>query len=176
MAFSDAVEPDCPRSRMDTSCRAYEERARVTGATGWLCLLARPAAATQEVRVDPRRRKSDRYRADGLGVEIRGTDAANDRVGVALSCHRPERQKEKGRADPLPSLALEHAGRPEERLRRGVVARETEHLLAALRSEARDRQAGEADLAFARPAVAELLAYPGHDDVPFGREGTTYFD
>src|SRR6266481_7364689 len=116
MAFSDAVEPDCPRSRMDTSCRAYEERARVTCATGWLGLLARPAAATQEVRVDPRRGKGDRYRADGLGVEVRGSDAADDRVGVALGGHGAERQEEKGRADPLPSLVLEHAGRPEERL------------------------------------------------------------
>src|SRR5207245_1140842 len=98
----------------------------------------RAAATTQQVRVDPRRGKGDRYRADGLGVEVRGSDAADDRVGVALSGHGAERQEEKGRADPVPSLVLEHAGRPEERLRRSVVARETEDLLAALRSEARD--------------------------------------
>ena len=84
--------------------------------------------------------------------------------------------EQEGGPDVLVPLPLEHAGGAEERFRGRVVAGETEDLLTALRAEARYGQAAEADLALARPPLAEVLAHPGDDDVPFRRERAAQLD
>lgn len=138
--------------------------------------LARCAAAAQQIRVDPGRRTGDRHSAGGLGVEVGRTRRADDRVRITLRGHGMKGFEQKRGPDPLFPLALEHASRAEERFRGRVVAREAEHILTTLRPKTGDGQSPEADLALARPALAEVLAHPGHDDVPLWREGAAQID
>ena len=132
--------------------------------------LTRRATASEEIGEDARLGARDRYRANGLGVEIGRAGPADDRVGISLGGHGMERYQQERCPDPLFALPLEYAGGAEERFRRRVVAREAKEVLTALRAEARDGQAPEADLALARPALAEVLTDPGRHDVPFRRE------
>src|SRR5262249_48107595 len=132
--------------------------------------LPAKALGAEQAAIDPDVGAFDRNRADGLGIIIGGTDAADDGIAVAGMFHVFQAGKQQRRADTAFASLRVNSGRTEKIPAGDVVAGKAKDVAVLDGDEAGHRLAAESDLSLARPIIGEVLLDPGNHLVLLGRQ------